>query len=113
VTIASPGVVTLAGASLVDDDAVVVHTTGALPTGLTKRRRTMSSTRAARRSSSRRTPGGTSIDTSGTQSGNHWLTSDAIPAPAFADKDVLTYDILASDEQSDRNGVAALGIEWA
>lgn len=113
VTIASPGVVTVEGATLADDDTVVLHTTGALPTGLLESTTYYVVNSAGASFELATTPGGASIDTSGVQSGNHWLTSDAIPAPEFADKDVLTADILDSDEQSDRNGVAALGVEWA
>ncbi len=114
VTIASPGVLTVAGATLADDDTVVLHTTGALPTGLVDETTYYVVNSSGSTFELATTPGGTSIDTSGSQSGKHWLTSDAIPAPAFADKDVLTYDVLDSDGAIDTTpgGFLNLTVEW-
>lgn len=74
VTIASPGVVTSVGHGLSDTDAIVLTTTGALPTGLTAggtyyvRDKTADTYRLAA------TSGGTAINTSGSQSGTHTWT---------------------------------------
>jgi hypothetical protein len=114
VTIASPGVVTLADATLVDGSQVVLHTTGALPTGLLPDTIYYVVSSTGGTFSLAATLGGSAINTSGTQSGNHWLSSSAIAAPAFSDKDVLTYDILDSDEALDvtPGGFANATIEW-
>jgi hypothetical protein len=78
VTIASPAVVTTVETSLVDDTAVILNTTGELPTGLlpgivyyvVNSLGTTFELAAA--------PGGTPINTSGTQSGTHNLSSRGI-----------------------------------
>lgn len=76
-TIASPGVVTWTGNLIPDNLGVVFTTTGALPTGITAgvtyyaRDITADTFRVAA------TPGGTAINTSGSQSGVHTATTDA------------------------------------
>jgi hypothetical protein len=75
ITIASPGVVSLTAHGLVNNRAVVLETTGSLPTGLTAgttyyvRNATADSFELAA------TSGGTPINTSGTQSGTHSATA--------------------------------------
>jgi hypothetical protein len=114
VTITSPGVVTVVGASLANDAPVVLHTSGALPTGLLVDTVYYVINTTGTTFQLAATVGGTAIDTSGTQSGTHWLTSSAIPAPTLADKDVLTYDILDSDGTIDTTpgGIANITLEW-
>ncbi len=75
ITIASPGVVSWNAHGMANDSKVVLETTGSLPTGLTAgttyyvRNRTTNSFELSA------TPGGASINTSGTQSGTHSATA--------------------------------------
>jgi hypothetical protein len=84
VTIASPGVVTYSGAAVVDNTAVILQTTGALPTGLT-----VGTTYYVVNSSGNifnlaATPGGAAINTTGTQSGTHTVSARGIPVSSLA-----------------------------
>jgi hypothetical protein len=87
ITIASPGVITLSAGSLIDGTAVVLLTSGTLPTGLTsgtvyytggssggicKLATTYANALA-----------GTFITTTGTQSGTHYLAPYALPATSL------------------------------
>lgn len=77
VSIASPAVVTLAGHNLSVGDTVVFFTTGALPTGMSAStvyyvQSVLSSDTFAISATS----GGAAINTSGTQSGTHTMTSN-------------------------------------
>lgn len=71
ITIASPGVVTWTGHGLVNGCQVVLTTTGALPTGLTAGTTYYVVNKTANTFELAATPGGTSIVTSGSQSGVH------------------------------------------
>lgn len=84
VTIASPGVFTYSGASLVDGTAVILQTTGALPTGLTAGTTyyVVNSTGVTFNLSA--TAGGTAINTTGTQSGTHTISARGIPVTSMA-----------------------------
>jgi hypothetical protein len=75
ITIASPAVVTLASHGLTLGDTVQFTTTGALPTGLTPSANyyVISSGLTANAFEISATPGGTAVNTSGTQSGTHAL----------------------------------------
>lgn len=101
ITIASPGVVTWAAHSLLPGQAVVLTTTGALPTGLTALT-TYFVISAGFTSSTFQlsaTSGGSAINTSGTQSGAHTaqsvLNSLSSGQKAAADS---TSVVLASDQ---------------
>lgn len=79
ISIASPGVVTLAAHGRAANDPVSFETTGALPTGLSAD--TQYYVKTVLSSSTLTvslTPGGTVIDTSGTQSGVHTMGADTI-----------------------------------
>ena len=83
ITIASPGVLTL-GVSPSNDDAVVLNTTGALPTGLvpgTTYYVVNASGNTCRLST---TVGGAAINTSGSQSGTHYISPRGIPLTSLA-----------------------------
>lgn len=73
VTIASPGVWTANGHGLSDGDAVSVTTTGALPTGLVAGTTYYIKSSATNSFNLAATPGGTAINTTGSQSGIHTL----------------------------------------
>ena len=78
VTIASPGVFTLLNHGLKTDDVVSLVTSGALPTGLSVDTLYYVLSDGLdddnfRISATRGKDGGTAINTSGTQSGTHWL----------------------------------------
>lgn len=81
ISVASPGVVTDTAHGLAVNTPVKFSTTGALPTGLTAGTtyyvKTVVSTDTYQLSA---TPGGTAINTSGTQSGVH--TRQTVPAPS-------------------------------
>ena len=77
VTIASPAVITKNNHGFVAGDQVIFTTTGALPTGLTKYRRyyvlsTGLTTNSFRVST---TSGGSAVNTSGSQSGSHFIAN--------------------------------------
>jgi hypothetical protein len=114
VTIATPAVVTVEDAALIDDSPVVLHTTGSLPTGLFEDTIYYVVNSAGSSFELSLSIGGSPVDTSGSQAGKHWLTSTAILAPELVDKDVLTYDIRASDEAVDDTpgGFCNLTVEW-
>ena len=77
VTIASPGVFTLAGHGLSFGDTVTPFTTGALPTGLSSGSAVyVKSVLSADTFTVSLTLGGTAIATTGSQSGTHTLTSN-------------------------------------
>ncbi len=76
VTIANPGVVTLAGHGLVDDTPVLLGTTSALPTGLTPYTTYYVKAATANTFQLAATPGGAAINTSGVQSGQHSLWAE-------------------------------------
>lgn len=99
VTIASPGLVTTS-VSIPDNTAVLLQTTGALPTGLTAgtvyyvRNSTGTTFNLAA------TPGGTAITTTGSQSGIHNISSRGLPLASLAyasDAPVVQNVILISD----------------
>lgn len=71
ITIASPGVVTWTGHTLVANDPVYFKTTGALPTGLTAGTKYYVRNPATNTFEVSATSGGASINTSGSQSGTH------------------------------------------
>lgn len=100
VTIASPGVFTLATHGLVDGDCVYLTTTGALPTGLavdTSYFVVSSTTNTFQLSATR---GGAAINTSGSQSGTHTVTRSpwgGITATNFAVPDLRGRTLVALD----------------
>lgn len=75
ITIASPGVVSWAGHTLVNGDQVRFTTTGALPTGIVAGTLYYVVNQAAGTFQISATLGGTAINTTGTQSGTHTATS--------------------------------------
>jgi len=87
ITIASPGVLTLSSGSLIDGQAVVLLTSGALPTGLTSG--TVYYVGGASGSTFRLATtfanaiAGTYINTSGTQSGTQYLSPYGIPVTSL------------------------------
>jgi hypothetical protein len=84
VTIASPGVFTYSGASLVNNTAVILQTTGALPTGLTVGVTYYVVGSSGTTFSLAATPGGAAITTTGTQSGTHTISARGIPLSSLA-----------------------------
>lgn len=79
VTIASPGVLTFASNQLANGDAVVLSTTGALPTGLTAGTVyyvVNNGTDGAGKFRLALTPGGADINTTGSQSGTHTMVAE-------------------------------------
>lgn len=76
VTIASPAVFTSAGHGLDNDDAVHFTTTGALPTGLLPNYIYWVVNKSTNTFEVSLTPGGASVNTSGSQSGTHTWTED-------------------------------------
>ena len=77
VTTASPAVITKSNHGFVADDQVLFTTTGALPTGLTKYRRYYVRSTGLTTSSFRvsTTSGGSAVNTSGSQSGTHFIAN--------------------------------------
>jgi hypothetical protein len=77
VTIASPAVITKNNHGFVAGDQVIFTTTGALPTGLTKYRRyyVLSTGLTTNSFSVSTTSGGTAVNTSGSQSGTHFIAN--------------------------------------
>jgi len=84
VTIASPGVVTYLGSGLVNNTAVILQTTGALPTGLTAGAIYYVVNSTGITFNLAATPGGTAIITTGTQSGTHTISPRGIPVSSLA-----------------------------
>jgi len=84
VTIASPGVVTYSGASLVNNTAVILQTTGALPTGLTVGATYYVVNSSGTTFNLAATPGGAAINTTGTQSGTHTISARGIPVSSLS-----------------------------
>jgi hypothetical protein len=81
-TIASPGVITWTGHGLVAGAAVSFTTTGALPTGITAGTNYYVVSPTTNTFSVAATPGGTAINTTGSQSGTHTAQSGTIVLPA-------------------------------
>jgi hypothetical protein len=84
VTIASPGVVTFATSELFDGTAVVLETTGALPTGLTVGMVYYVVNAVSNVCNLATTPGGAAITTTGTQSGTHYVVPSGLPVTSLA-----------------------------
>ena len=84
VTIASPGVVTYSGAQLVDGTAVVLDTTGALPTGLTAGTTYYVVNSSGATFNLATAPGGAAINTTGTQSGVQTVSARGVPVTSLA-----------------------------
>ena len=82
-TIASPAVATFSVA-ITDGAAVMFTTTGALPTGLTPNTVYYTVNSSGYTANLAATAGGTPINTSGTQSGTHYLSPRAIPLTSIA-----------------------------
>jgi hypothetical protein len=78
ITIASPGVVTLNSHGLAADTRVVLKTTGALPTGLSANTTYFVRNPTTNAFNLAASAGGTVINTSGSQSGTHTLSSEII-----------------------------------
>jgi hypothetical protein len=78
VTIASPGVVTLTSHGLSANDPVVLSTSGALPTGLATNTKYFVRNPAANTFELSASSGGASINTSGSQSGTHKVSTESI-----------------------------------
>lgn len=74
VTIASPAVFTLNSHGLLDNDAITLTTTGALPTGLSTGVTYFVTNKATNTFQVALTRGGTAVNTTGTQSGTHTFT---------------------------------------
>lgn len=71
ITIATPGVVTWTGNSLRNNDPILLTTTGALPTGLATATKYYVKGLSGNTFNLSTTPGGTAINTTGSQSGTH------------------------------------------
>lgn len=84
VTIATPGVVTWTAHGLANGTAVVLSTTGALPTGLVAATTYYVVSVATNTFQLAATKGGASITTSGTQSGVHTVTTQPTPTIDYA-----------------------------
>lgn len=103
-TIASPGVVTLANHGFAVNQPVVFITTGALPTGLTAGTTYYVSSVTTNTFQVTATIGGSAINTTGSQSGGHSVTSTQ-------DNTVYTPNgITARDNGTFRNGASAIKI---
>lgn len=100
VTIASPGVFTsLGGAVLGDDTAVTLITTGALPTGLSVGTTYFVVNYSSGTFNLATSRGGTPINTTGSQSGNHYISPRGIGLTTMGDADTPLYQnyLLVSD----------------
>jgi hypothetical protein len=100
ITIAVPGVVTFTSIELVDNTAVVLDTTGALPTGLTVGTVYYVVNASGSTCNLAATPGGAAITTTGTQSGTHYVTPRGIPVSSLAgasDVPTVVNDMTISD----------------
>lgn len=99
VTIASPAVVVLPAAA-VNNTAVVLLTNGALPTGLTSGTVYYIINASGSSCNLALTPGGTAINTSGTQSGRHYVSVRGLPLSSLSgasDTPTAVNTILVSD----------------
>jgi hypothetical protein len=87
ITIAAPGVVTYAGTTLTDGMALILSTTGALPTGLTSGTvyyvGGVSGTTFKLATTFANALAGTFITTTGTQTGTHYVMSNGIPVTSL------------------------------
>ena len=87
ITIATPGVMTLGSGSLIDGTAVVLESTGTLPTGLTIGTTYYvggaSGSTCKLATSYANALAGTFITTSGTQSGTHYILPNGIPVTSL------------------------------
>lgn len=100
VTIASPGVVTYLGALLLDNTAVVLETTGSLPTGLTAGTVYYVVNATGSTFNLAATSGGTAITTTGTQSGTHTISVRGIPLTSLSgasDVPTVVNNMIVSD----------------
>ena len=100
VTIASPGVVTFTSSSLLENTAVVLETTGALPTGLTVGTVYYVVNAVGNVCNLAATPGGSPITTTGAQSGTHYVSPRGIPVADMAgasDVPVVVNNMTVSD----------------
>lgn len=104
ITIASPGVVTLTAHGYSNNQPVVFATTGALPTGITAGTTYYTSSVTTNTFQISATPGGSAINTSGSQSGSHTATSSA---DDFA---YTNNGIVYRDNATFRNGPSAIKI---
>lgn len=84
ITIASPGVVTYGGNSLPDGTAIVLTSTGSLPTGLTIGTVYYVVNSSGSSFQLAATAGGAAITTTGAQSGTHYISSRGIPVTSLA-----------------------------
>jgi hypothetical protein len=78
ITIATPGVVTLNSHGLAADTRIILNTTGALPTGLSTNFTYFVRNPTTNTFNLATTAGGANINTSGTQSGTHTLSSEIV-----------------------------------
>jgi hypothetical protein len=109
VTIGTPAVVTWHTA-LPANTAVILQTSGALPTGLTAGTVYYVKSPTGATSNLAATPGGANIDTTGTQSGTHSLSQRGIPLTSLSgasDVPLLQTNIVVSDTS---RFVLALGV---
>ena len=87
ITIAAPGVVTYSGTTLTDGMALILSTTGALPTGLTSGTvyyvGGVSGTTFKLATTYANALAGTYITTTGTQTGTHYVMSNGIPVTSL------------------------------
>lgn len=83
ITIATPGVVTWTGHGLVNGCQVVLTTSGALPTGLTAGTTYYVVNKTSSTFELAATPGGASINTSGSQSGTHTGNGQGSPTTYY------------------------------
>lgn len=92
ITIASPAIFAKTGHGLVANQAIVLHTNGALPTGLATETiyYVLSTGLSANNFRVATTPGGTAINTSGTQSGQHQFEPIFICTISSANPAVVT-----------------------
>jgi len=84
VTIASPAVVTYTGIALPEGTALVLETTGALPTGLTVGVVYYAVNVSGNTFNLSATPGGAAITTTGVQAGTHYVSPRGIPVSNLA-----------------------------
>jgi len=104
ITIAAPGVVTLGSGSLIDGTAVVLESTGTLPTGLTIGTTYYtggaSGATVKLATSFANALAGTFITTTGTQTGTHYILPNGIPVTSLggaSDVPALVNFIMVSD----------------
>lgn len=100
ITIASPGVITWTGHTLKAGSPVVFTTTGALPTGLTAGTTyyVISAGLGANSFQVSATPGGSAVNTSGSQSGTHTATNySRLIVPSGITKVWLKFNVLLTN----------------